>query len=169
MGKKESKSFRERLGIKRGKSGIKTKDDMRQISVSEMELLSSIYAEREIKAAEKRIDKRIAKRNKRNHELSSLQLSSSDKREYQYARIIPENGIINKMGITEKQFNDPSYEGHKEKYMVSAYKDGEGNSRLIRVETKGDFTQEEKKEIDRIMRAKQDLEKMQKAFEEEEK
>ena len=101
--------------------------------------------------------------------LKPIQESPGQERRYQYRRIIPENGLINEMGITEKQYNDPNYKGYKEKYMVSAYRRENGDPRLIRVERRGKFTEEEQKEYDRIMRAKKDLEKMQKAFEGEEK
>lgn len=161
MGKKESKIFRK--GLKVGKDGTKR---------SEEELLYMLYSPEEVKAAEDRIiDKQIVKRDKEfaRKGLKPIQESPGQERIYQYKRIIPEKGLINEMGITEKQYNDPNYKGYKEKYMVSAYKYENGSPRLIRVESKVNFTEEEQKEYDRIMRAKKDLEKMQKTFEEEEK
>ena len=161
MGKKESKLFRK--GLKVGKDGTKR---------SEEELLYLLYSPEEVKAAEDRIiDRKIVKRDKEfaRKGLKPIQKSPGQERRYQYRRIIPENGLINEMGITEKQYNDPNYKGYKEKYMVSAYKCGDTYGRLVRVETRGEFTKEEQEEYNRIMRAKKDLEKMQKAFEGEEK
>ena len=161
MGKKESKLFRK--GLKVGKDGTKR---------SEEELLYLLYSPEEVKAAENKIiDRKIVKRDKEfaRKGLKPIQESPGQERRYQYRRIIPENGLINEMGITEKQYNDPNYKGYKEKYMVSAYRRENGDPRLIRVERRGKFTEEEQKEYDKIMRSKKDIEKMQKAFEGEEK
>ena len=160
MGKKEAKSFRERLGIKK------------EVTRKRSEEVYSIYTPEEIKAAENKIiDRQIAKRDKEfaRKGLKPIQKSPGQERIYQYVRIIPKRGLINKAVITEKQFYDPDYEGYKEKYMVSAYRHENGDPRLIRVERRGKFTEEEQIEYDIIMRAKEDLEKMQKAFEGEEK
>lgn len=164
MGKKEAKSFRERVVVKKVKEDTKKR--------SEKELLYSLYTPEQIKAAEDRIiDRQIAKRNKEFERkgLNPIQKSPGQERIYQYKRIMPKNGLINEMGITEKEFYDPHCVGYKEKYMVSAYKHENGDPRLIRVERRGKFTEEEQKEYDRIIKAKRDLEKMQKAFEGEEK
>ena len=159
MGKKESKLFRK--GLKVGKDGTKR---------SEEELLYLLYSPEEVKAAENRIiDRKIAKRDKEfeREGLKPMQKSPGQERIYQYKRIIPENGLINEMGITEKQYNNPNYKGYKEKYMMSAYSCENGDPRLIRVGSRGKFTEEEQEEYNRIMKVKKDLENRQKAFEEE--
>ena len=159
MGKKESKLFRK--GLKVGKDGTKR---------SEEELLYLLYSPEEVKAAENRIiDRKIAKRDKEieREGLKPMQKSPGQERIYQYKRIIPENGLINEMGITEKQYNNPNYKGYKEKYMMSAYRCENGDPRLIRVGSTGKFTKEEQEEYDRIMKAKKDLENKQKTFGEE--
>ncbi len=159
MGKKESKLFRK--GLKVGKDGTKR---------SEEELLYLLYSPEEVKAAENRIiDRKIAKRDKEfeREGLKPMQKSPGQERIYQYKRIIPENGLINEMGITEKQYNNPNYKGYKEKYMMSAYSCENGDPRLIRVGSRGKFTEEEQEEYNRIMKAKKNLENKQKTFEEE--
>ena len=159
MGKKESKLFRK--GLKVGRDGTKR---------SEEELLYLLYSPEEVKAAENRIiDRKIAKRDKEfeREGLKPMQKSPGQERIYQYKRIIPENGLINEMGITEKQYNNPNYKGYKEKYMMSAYSCENGDPRLIRVGSRGKFTEEEQEEYNRIMKVKKDLENRQKAFEEE--
>ena len=159
MGKKESKIFRK--GLKVGKDGTKR---------SEEELLYLLYSPEEVKAAENRIiDRKIAKRDKEfeREGLKPMQKSPGQERIYQYKRIIPENGLINEMGITEKQYNNPNYKGYKEKYMMSAYSCENGDPRLIRVGSRGKFTEEEQEEYNRIMKAKKNLENKQKTFEEE--
>ena len=96
-----------------------------------------------------------------------MQKSPGQERIYQYKRIIPENGLINEMGITEKQYNNPNYKGYKEKYMMSAYSCENGDPRLIRVGSRGKFTEEEQEEYNRIMKAKKNLENKQQIFGEE--
>lgn len=163
MGKRETKLFKEGLKFRKGKDGTKR---------SEEELLYMLYSPEEVKAAEDRIiSKRIAKRDKelKRKGIKIDSKSPGEDREYQYVRIIPERGIINKEGITEQQFYDDNYPGYKEKYMLSAYRHENGDPRLIKVETRGKFTKKEQEEYDKIMKAKEDLEKMQKAFEGEEK
>ena len=49
------------------------------------------------------------------------------------------------------------------------FTDENGNQKIIKAGHKGDFTKKEQEEYDKIMKAKKDLEKMQKAFEGEEK
>ena len=159
MGKKESKLFRK--GLKVGKDGTKR---------SEEELLYLLYSPEEVKAAENRIiDRKIAKRDKEfeREGLKPMQKSPGQERIYQYKRIIPENGLINEMGITEKQYNNPNYKGYKEKYMMSAYSCENGDPRLIRVGSRGKFTEEEQEEYNRIMKAKKNLENKQQIFGEE--
>ena len=159
MGKKESKLFRK--GLKVGKDGTKR---------SEEELLYLLYSPEEVKAAENRIiDRKIAKRDKEfeREGLKPMQKSPGQERIYQYKRIIPENGLINEMGITEKQYNDPNYPGYKQRYQKVPYKSQNGEVQFIKAGHKGSFTKEEQKEYDRIMKAKKDLENRQKAFEEE--
>ena len=159
MGKKESKLFRK--GLKVGKDGTKR---------SEEELLYLLYSPEEVKAAEDRIiDRKIVKRDKEfaRKGLKPIQESPGQERRYQYRRIIPENGLINEMGITEKQYNNPNYKGYKEKYMMSAYSCENGDPRLIRVGSRGKFTEEEQEEYNRIMKAKKNLENKQQIFGEE--
>lgn len=163
MGKKESKSFRERIGLKKGKDGTKR---------SEEELLYLLYSPEEIQAAEERmVDRKIEKRDKKikRGRLADIPRSPENKRNYYYKRIMPENGKLNEMGITEEQFYDPKVLGYKEKYMISAYRDDKGEKRAIKVESRGEFTDEEKEEYNKIMKANRDLERMQKIFAEEEK
>ena len=169
MGKKETKLFKEGLKFRKGKDGTKR---------SEEELLYLLYTPEEVKAAEDRIiDKQIAKRDKKeakkrnklgNNKENTLTKDVSQGG-YQYRRIIPENGRINEMGITEKDYNDPNFKGYKQRYLVTSLIDENGNQKIIKAGHKGEYTKKEQEEYDKIMKAKKDLEKMQKAFEGEEK
>lgn len=159
MGKKESKLFRK--GLKVGKNGTKR---------SEEELLYLLYSPEEVKAAENRIiDRKIAKRDKEIEKkgLKTIPPSPGQERTYQYRRIMPENGLINEMEITEKQYNDPNYPGYKQRYQKVPYKGQNGEEQFIKAGHKGSFTKEEQEEYNRIMKAKKDLENKQKTFGEE--
>ena len=141
MGKERSKKFRE--GLREStKVNLKGKNGIRKMS--EIEILASLYSEEEIERGKRRIDEKIKKRDRKSIKKgeSLIPESVGQDREYEYQRKVPGNTI----GITKEQFYDSDYPGYKQKIMISAYPK-DGKPRYIVVETRGDYTNEEKAKL----------------------
>ena len=81
--------------------------------------------------------------------------------------MVEPTGRINCLGITKEEYEDLEYPGYKAKMMVSLVNSANGNLRQIQVEHHGDYTDGEKKILERIERREENLKGMQETFKDE--